>query len=564
MSKLSIEQQNIIRELKKAYPEELRGLSDEQILTVYNEQLSQVQLNEDQEVSVMGLDLHPEASLGLALQSTAQSQIKQMTDEEKEQLKSLLLQRITVTEDNVNAAKEKNGFFQKTWSGIKNVFNIGDSSEDVVKAKQKELKILQEKSLEEAFKEITGQDATEENLTKFINGEVKTKSEVALDGYVEGQEMVHDTLADMGSGILSFVAYTAAVAAAPVTGGLSIALGVGLATGVGAGSKLWIKSSQAKKRGEEYTGKDVQFDLISGAVSGILAPFTGGAGSAVGKTVAVKCFGMQVFKQTGKELVEEGVTTGFKQGFKNAMLNAAGYEYKGKLLGRIVAYGSEMATDGALSGMVENGFRTAYEGGDAKEVLGASISGFGSGLVLSPVIGGGMRGAGKVTRMIFGKSPDIDAPTRSGANTKQTLPPNVKSSLASDDDLVAIHKIDKENFEGNYAIDDDFNAYKADLDERGVSTYSLKSDGGKVIGYYQLEPIENGELYIYSIGVPPELQKTKSSYAVLKKIQEEITKTANEKGVKKVVLDVDADNKGLVKLYEKFGFKKMENEMEIY
>ena len=209
---------------------------------------------------------------------------------------------------------------------------------------------------------------------------------------------------------------TVAVPAAPVTGGLSIALGVGLATGVGAGSKLWIKSSQAKKRGEEYTGKDVQFDLITGAVSGILAPFTGGAGSAVGKTVAVKCFGMQVFKQTGKELVEEGVTTGFKQGFKNAMLNAAGYEYKGKLLGRIVAYGSEMATDGALSGMVENGFRTAYEGGDAKEVLGASISGFGSGLVLSPVIGGGMRGAGKVTRMFFGKSPDIDAPTRSGAN----------------------------------------------------------------------------------------------------------------------------------------------------
>ena len=50
-----------------------------------------------------------------------------MTDEEKEQLKQTLLQRITVTEDNVNAAKKKNGFFQKTWSGIKNVFNIGDS-----------------------------------------------------------------------------------------------------------------------------------------------------------------------------------------------------------------------------------------------------------------------------------------------------------------------------------------------------------------------------------------------------------------------------------------------------
>ena len=48
MSKLSVEQQNLIRELRQAYPEELQGLSDEQILTIYNEQLAQVQLNEDQ------------------------------------------------------------------------------------------------------------------------------------------------------------------------------------------------------------------------------------------------------------------------------------------------------------------------------------------------------------------------------------------------------------------------------------------------------------------------------------------------------------------------------------
>ena len=187
MSKFSIEQQNLIQELKKAYPNELRGLSDEQILTVYNEQLSQVQLNEDQQVSIMGLDLSPDESMGLALQNTAQPQIKQMTDEEKEQLKQTLLQRINVTEDNANAVRAKNGFFQKLWSGIKNGLNIGDSSEDVVNAKQEELKILSEKSLEEAFKEITGQDATEENLTKFLNGEIKTKSEQAFDAYAEGQ-----------------------------------------------------------------------------------------------------------------------------------------------------------------------------------------------------------------------------------------------------------------------------------------------------------------------------------------------------------------------------------------
>ena len=241
MSKFSIEQQNLIRELKQAYPE-LKGLSDEQILTVYNEQLSQVQLNEDQQVSIMGLDLSPDESMGLALQSTTQPQIKQLNKEEKEQLKTVLLQRITVTETKVEEAKAKNGFFQKAWSGIKNGLNIGDSSEDVVKAKQEELKLLEEKGVELAFKEITGQELTEENYTKFLNSELKTKSEQALEAYTEGQEMVHDTLADMGSGILSFIAYTACVAAAPVTGGASIALGVALATGVGAGSKILIKS----------------------------------------------------------------------------------------------------------------------------------------------------------------------------------------------------------------------------------------------------------------------------------------------------------------------------------
>ena len=85
MSKLSIEQQNLIRELRQAYPEELRGLSDEQILTIYNEQISEIKLNDDQQVSVMGLDLSPDESMGLALQSTTQPQIKQLNEEEKEQ-----------------------------------------------------------------------------------------------------------------------------------------------------------------------------------------------------------------------------------------------------------------------------------------------------------------------------------------------------------------------------------------------------------------------------------------------------------------------------------------------
>ena len=100
MSNLSVEQQKLIRELKTAYPE-LKGLSDEQILTVYNEQMSQIKLDEDQQVSVMGLDVQSD-EMGLLLQSTTKQEIKKLSEEEKEQLKNILLQRISVTEDKTN------------------------------------------------------------------------------------------------------------------------------------------------------------------------------------------------------------------------------------------------------------------------------------------------------------------------------------------------------------------------------------------------------------------------------------------------------------------------------
>ncbi len=132
---------------------------------------------------------------------------------------------------------------------------------------------------------------------------------------------------------------------------------------------------------------------------------------------------------------------------------------------------------------------------------------------------------------------------------------NVKSELATESDLVQIHQIDLETFAGNYQIFEDFYTYKVDLDKHGITTHTLKTEDGKFIGYYQLEPVENGELYIYSIGVKKELRNTRKSYDAIKKMQEEISDFAHEQGVEKVVLDVAANNTNLVKLYKKLGFK---------
>ena len=74
------------------------------------------------------------------------------------------------------------------------------------------------------------------------------------------------------------------------------------------------------------------------------------------------------------------------------------------------------------------------------------------------------------------------------------------------------------------------------LNDEQITTRVFKDSDGKVIGYYQLEPIKDGELYIYSIGVPKDLRNSKSSYVVLKSMQEEITNFAKDNQIKKVMV----------------------------
>lgn len=137
---------------------------------------------------------------------------------------------------------------------------------------------------------------------------------------------------------------------------------------------------------------------------------------------------------------------------------------------------------------------------------------------------------------------------------EEELLPSFESS--QNIDFQAIYKIDLENFAGRgYDISEDFTEYISDLEQHGIETYSYKS-GDELIGYLQLEPVKDDELYIYSIGVDKKYQNTRLSYEVLMGIRATIIKEAQKKNVKKVVLDVEQDNPMLIKLYtEKFGFK---------
>ena len=315
--------------------------------------------------------------------------------------------RLNTQERILKKTKDKQGFIGSSWDWFKNTTGIGDGSDKAQKQIDAEIKLLKQiktgKFSKKDFKEATGLDYTKENLEKFKRGELSKAAE-KVNGYKEGQEMAVDVAGDLISGVAAVCIYTAAIAAAPFTGGASIAVGIALATASGAAIKIGVKSLDAVTGGRKYTLEDLKHDAATGAFSGALAPLTGGLGGAVGKTVATK-LGIQAVKQVGKEVAEEVVETGVKQGLKTALTNPAGYEYVGgSLLKRGMAMAAEMATDGALGGAIDGGFRAGLDNNwDAKAMLDGAVEGGIGGAIMSPIIGGGMKASGKGAQKVFGK-----------------------------------------------------------------------------------------------------------------------------------------------------------------
>ncbi|MBQ7125678.1 hypothetical protein IJO12_01175, partial [bacterium] len=169
----------------------------------------------------------------------------------------VLEQRINNVTATLQKAEEENGPIGKAWSWAKNTIGFGDSSDEVRELQANEKKLLaqfnsNDKNRAQIFVQLTNCEYTEENLEKFINGQIKLKSEIALEKYKEGQEMAVDITSDIVSGVVAYGTAAACIvggiAAAPFTAGASlgaVAVGVGIAAGAGAVTKVAIKGVEA-------------------------------------------------------------------------------------------------------------------------------------------------------------------------------------------------------------------------------------------------------------------------------------------------------------------------------
>ncbi len=271
----------------------------------------------------------------------------------------------TSLRQDLEKTKSEQGILGKLWDGFKNLTGIGAGSSKA-------------------------QQAIEDYENGLITAEEMQK---AVDGYKEGQKMAVDVVADIASGMLSIVVFGAATALMGPVGALLVA------GATGAISKVGIKAGDAALGGREYSGKDLLYDGVTGGINGLLGPITNGIGNTVTKTIATK-FGITALKEGAEEVAQQGIKQGFKQFAKNVVLNQSDDIIGGTLKQRAVALGAGMATDGALGGASDNMVRAAFEG---ENILKAGAEGFVGGLVMAPIVGGGMKLAGKGAKALNNK-----------------------------------------------------------------------------------------------------------------------------------------------------------------
>ena len=144
MAELNVQQKNIVNQLRQAYPE-LKSYSDEQILSLYNQQLNDIQLSEAEKISIMS-DKNKVGNdgMGLRLENSQRS----VSKEQESQLKSALTARLNAVSTNVKKAEDSNGVIGSIWSWSKNnipfLNKITDSSDEVREQQKADLKALHE------------------------------------------------------------------------------------------------------------------------------------------------------------------------------------------------------------------------------------------------------------------------------------------------------------------------------------------------------------------------------------------------------------------------------------
>lgn len=268
--------------------------------------------------------------------------------------------------DELEQTREDQGIIGKLWDGFKNLTGFG-----------------------------AGSNKAEDAIKQYENGEISLEeAKEKLNGYQQGQETCVDVVGDIVSGIVAVGAFALAVP----TGGTSLIAGLGLAAAAGAGSKIAVKAGDAIMGGREYSGKDLLYDSATGAVNGLFAPVTNGVGACVTKTVGKK-LGLTVVKEGTKEAIEQGA----KQGLKSIITQQGVDVIGGTFAKRALATASGMAIDGAIGGSTDNMIRAALDGEDAKGIFEAGVQGLAGGLIMSPVIGGGFKVAGKLGKNLNNK-----------------------------------------------------------------------------------------------------------------------------------------------------------------
>ena len=149
---------------------------------------------------------------GLSIEHTAkpkqlyvQSYVKVKSKDGKTyNFNATLEKRINNVTAKLQKAEKENGLIGKAWSWTKNTIGFGDSSNKVREIQANERKLLaqfnsNEKTRANVFKQLTGCEYNEENLEKFIKGQIKLKSEIAIQKCKEGQEMAVDITSDIVS-----------------------------------------------------------------------------------------------------------------------------------------------------------------------------------------------------------------------------------------------------------------------------------------------------------------------------------------------------------------------------
>ncbi len=283
-----------------------------------------------------------------------------------------LEKRINNVTVELQKAEKENGLIGKVWSWTKNTIGFGDSSNKVREIQANERNLLvqfnaNEKARANVFQQLTGCEYNEENLEKFIEGQIKLRSEIAIEKYKEGQEMAVDITSDIASGVIAYGTAAACIAggiaAAPFTAGASlsgVAIGVSIAAGAGAVTKVAVKGSEAAVSGKKYSLKQAGKDATVGAVSGMIAPVTAGAGGAVASSVA-------------------------------------------KVAPKFVATTAKLSVEGAMFGFADGGTRSALEGDSISDISLNALKGAGVGALAGNVLGHGGSAIGKTGQYVYEK-----------------------------------------------------------------------------------------------------------------------------------------------------------------